>query len=156
MSKPKTVERQFKFRIWDVVRKKMFPWEKAVNAAAEFTAEGGEVFHLHMLPLCFSDTKGKKLVAHQFTGILDSSGKEIYEGDIITFSVNELLVWPIFPVNAGYISFCDGMFVVNLIHKKQYPYSERCFPLISVSSIHVIGNMCEQPELPLILYGQRF
>ena len=58
--------REIKFRAWDKVNNKMYDWKYLFS----FKSVCG-----------LFDNSNLELM--QFTGLLDSSGKEIYEGDIV-------------------------------------------------------------------------
>lgn len=70
----------------------------------------------------------------QFTGLHDKNGKEIYEGDFITYSgitSNGQKIIRVVNYNSDYARFQGGM----------YPLSE------TKNLIEVIGNIYENPEL---------
>jgi len=73
----------------------------------------------------------------QFTGLLDKNGKEIYEGDVITFVYGyetvykEEVRWDDFTV--GYLPFSG--------------YDSDCSDFVKKESVEIIGNVWENPEL---------
>lgn len=131
--------RTIKFRAWDKINKKM-----CSSIGTERTFYGGH--------LCLEITKARpdedsldnKSVAlfnyelMQFTGLLDKNGKEIYEGDIVE--------WTIFPEGKkptrikDAVGFSNGCFKV-----------EKRVELLGLKEPHrkleVIGNIYENPEL---------
>ena len=74
----------------------------------------------------------------QFTGLLDKSGKEIYEGDIVK---------AIYPSNA--INKLAGLHHVFVIEwENRYPHDNFLgYNLGFFDSIEIIGNIYENPEL---------
>ena len=103
MQKP--MQREIKFRAWDTRTKVMtFPT------------------HISQLNL-------PELVAMQFTGLKDSKGREIYEGDLVGTNLSALkVVWV--KDAAGYRA--------RSVHGVEYFLS---------SDLDVIGNIYENPEL---------
>ena len=68
----------------------------------------------------------------QFTGLVDSSGKEIYEDDIISAADGRI----------GVVEFCNGCFVVNCGNNiKESLYELQNWKLT------ILGNRFENPEL---------
>jgi hypothetical protein len=68
----------------------------------------------------------------QFTGLVDSTGKEIYEDDIIGFENGRI----------GVINFNDGCFVVNYVSgTRQALYDVQGWKMT------ILGNRFENPEL---------
>ena len=70
----------------------------------------------------------------QFTGLKDKNGKEIYEGDIVSHSLDNSTI----PLSV--VSFEDGMFVFS---DKEYTTEL----IESLDYCEVIGNIYENPEL---------
>lgn len=82
--------RTIKFRAWMVEEKFMMGWEQIKNTEVRFpigafgnTEEYWE--RMSKLIFCVPDSK---IVAQQFTGWLDCDEKEIYEGDLVSFSTS--------------------------------------------------------------------
>jgi hypothetical protein len=73
----------------------------------------------------------------QYTGVNDDEGTEVYEGDIITFYVDDLNGWRTFPVSFKYSRWhCAGVFDFPHHHKE--------------GTLRVIGNIYEHPERAVI------
>ena len=77
----------------------------------------------------------------QFTGLLDSEGKEIYEDDIISFYDGKI----------GLVEFFHGCFVVR------YGKDDAFQPLYDINDwkIKILGNRFENPELLLENFSGR-
>ena len=133
--------REFKFRAWDKVDKKwIHPFDTCkIEGKTDFTwdyiiaSEGDKQ--------CFI-SEIINVEISQFTGLLDINGKEIYEGDILTFS-RDFVVMPteeekkkgvVYGKVSNIVRFINGAFVIDstLNH-----YRDLC----------VIGNIYENPEL---------
>ena len=103
--------RPIKFRAWDAHDKKMLEWL--------------EVQKLPMLTL--EMTLGTPFM--QFTGLLDSKGKEIYEGDIVKRSKSYEVIW------LGY-----GWWLRNI-------KDGASFPIGRYEVYEIIGNIYESSGL---------
>ena len=68
----------------------------------------------------------------QFTGLVDSTGKEIYEDDIVSLENGRI----------GVITFHDGCFVVNYISGTRQALYD-----VPDGKITILGNRFENPEL---------
>ena len=71
----------------------------------------------------------------QYTGLKDKNGKEIYEGDIVSHSLDDYTTFP------SEIKFIDGMFC---FFNKPIGHTEL---IESLLYCEVIGNIYENPEL---------
>jgi uncharacterized phage protein (TIGR01671 family) len=116
--------RQIKFRAWDKEKKQMVGVE-GVFPYQDRTTKGGEVF--------FTDDTGvskyfpEEVELMQFTGYVDFEGREIYEGDIMTWPENESGVWA---DQAGKVIEVKFPFICGNTYKGK-----------------VVGNIHENPEL---------
>lgn len=121
--------RQIKFRVWDVRRKKF------LEEDSFFICSKGEVFinYGECEPFRYN---WDEYIPTQFIGLLDSTGKEIYEGDILESPsgiIKHVVVWD--ENNLGYY----------LAEKTLSLYTK-----LNPDYIHkytIIGNIYENPEL---------
>lgn len=128
------MNRQIKFKVWVPEKKKMFSFEEAIMTGVDLTSAEGVNYQSPLLSVAFVDQSGK-LIAQQFTGLLDKNNKEIYEGDIVKYDLGE---------------------VEGLINKVVWDHfgwrisetnNSACFPLTSGLDYEIIGNIFENPEL---------
>ncbi len=98
--------REIKFRAWDKIGKIMIPVSRLDFPLSE-----------------------KREILMQFTGLLDKNGKEIYEGDIVSWNDKKARV-----------IFSNGKFTAD-IHGK--------FEVTNWNSCEIIGNIYENPNLLL-------
>lgn len=155
--------REIKFRLWDKEKKVIIP-----NNGDDYEEEycylvmfiGGS------LALCWSQDDdvffkdvSDKYEIMQFTGLKDSNGKEIYDGDIVSWLPDYVLknskaligkvVWG-----------CEGFYLEQITDEKwqiddypSYPaefycvYDESIERLFMWEELEVIGNIYENPEL---------
>jgi uncharacterized phage protein (TIGR01671 family) len=124
------MNRAIKFRAWDIgaeriIRNVSFPFLLGW-LGPQTTANVNAIF---------SQTQ-QRLIWMQFTGLKDSRGVEIYEGDILKFN-------PVGSTSAavGDVQFKRGTFIISTRHKKYHAYNGVFGePLI-------VGNVYENPEL---------
>jgi uncharacterized phage protein (TIGR01671 family) len=117
--------RDIKFRAWDEENKQMIQWHDTFfYDTSAVTNWSGDFSYIEM-PLM------------QFTGLKDSNGKEIYEGDIVEYQD----------------SICDGYREYPITRKREVSYGIGVFWAGSYE-LHkvrneavIIGNIYESPEL---------
>ena len=114
--------RPIKFRAWDLLENKMIQWDELTSGKHPYN-------YLSMLA---SDLG--IVIWMQFTGLTDSKGKEIYEGDIIKYFNRYGEKQKINPV-----VFDLGMFCIN--------DDDIYVKLSQANRVEVIGNIYENPEL---------
>ena len=68
--------RIIKFRAWDIKMKKYLTWEQ------------DREFILDAIPWEMGDEWSECCIVEQFTGLRDTKGKEIYEGDILRYQTS--------------------------------------------------------------------
>jgi uncharacterized phage protein (TIGR01671 family) len=145
----KAMNREIKFRVWDVENKTMIPWSTAWHAPCKipkgsFEGQIDDVY-LPILIVALLSTE-TKLIVQQYTGLKDSKGKEIYEGDMIKlpdsrFLGNKECIWTPY----GHVWYSDiGGWSVSYNHM----YSENSDQLSYINeTIEVVGNIFENPDL---------
>ena len=118
---------RFKFRAWEKYSRIMRPWEWVHE-------------HLNMR-VFISDELEKQsdmygYILMQFTGLLDSQGKEIFEGDIVSGRV--------FEYQGNFeVCFDEGAFSVKVSDE----YTPCLYEGIPEKQLTVIGNIYENPDL---------
>jgi uncharacterized phage protein (TIGR01671 family) len=88
-------------------------------------------------------------VLMQWTGLNDSNGQDIYEGDIITYkamSVLSIIPGMEPPILKHIVMFNDGMFGIRFGDLKNIEPISR-FLQYHTNTLKVIGNIYENPEL---------
>lgn len=117
------MSREIKFRAWDTKKKKMFLWDTHVHSWPAWQLSG------------FYRDKDNKIVVTQYTGLKDSKGTEIYEGDILERQECGTLYQIIWDNNMSrYRMKCltDNVF----LYREPFGHTWE-----------VIGNIYENPEL---------
>lgn len=133
------MKREIKFRAWDAINKEMkHPRKKDVFATGPTSGE-------------FVDNWDNVM---QFTGLTDKNGKEIYEGDVVSYGYKtSVVIWK----GEG---FCTASVTEKCIEQEyegQNPYQAFMIGghpveidtvvLHNIGSCEVIGNIYENPEL---------
>lgn len=131
---------RFRFRAWDSLNKRMV---RVVELRGK-TAEGG-----FLECSCRIDERyyklwlGENCFLMQSTGLEDKNGKEIFEGDIIRYGGENIIV------KAPEWFACDAFTVFGLSTLSSFrnDYSREDEPSRQVRKGEVIGNIYEHPEL---------
>lgn len=127
--------REFKFRIWD---KSVGRW--LCEDAQYLVMDGSEVLAAPFSTINFK-TNDKNYIIQQFTGIKDSQGKEIYDGDILkTIRENESFVIGVVRWY-NYIGHASDNICGFSCSPAEFP-AEGC----RINTV-IIGNQLENPEL---------
>lgn len=124
-----------KFRAWHFGLKRMFSAEEMTEDQMALLPDG------HFANIDADDTRLSKIYSHeemlplQFTGLLDKTNKEIYEGDVLQYDRDARLEYP------KTMIFEDGRFVLKGTDER------RRWDITGYSEYTVIGNVYENPEL---------
>lgn len=128
------MNREIKFRAWDDFRKEMIYCDDKHYWALFNSPDsiGYGLYHRNDGHRLLSGEYNPPIM--QFTGLHDKSGKEIYEGDIVT-------TFKLTSVGIGKIEYREDIasFIVN-------EFIEGGWDSIEIA-IEVIGNIYEHPEL---------
>lgn len=124
-------QRAIKFRAWDLVSSRMVVLED-FYFRKEYTNISGIRFHVG-LDKSETRAEGEDLILMQFTGLHDSNGKEIFEGDLVKGGPNSPLR----------VEYRNGAFSgYSQDTEMPYPIDE-----FGSGKTEVVGNIYENPEL---------
>lgn len=141
--------REMKFRFWDN--------EKKIYTCIDGVNEDGEPFNVVSgYTGGYADYK-QNIIIEQFTGLHDSNGKEIYEGDVFKYTGDQnpeltphyfkeykkhnwVIEWQ--DSHQGFVCYCKKS-VVKVKNNENIRYES----IDTGLSITIIGNINENPEL---------
>lgn len=138
--------REIKFRIWDIKRRDWLSEQKCNESDIVTIGLDGSVRGQY-----YSDHSiypKEDYTLQQFTGLKDKNGKEIYEGDIFKFSIEnheKLCVTQFGEYTTPWDEMSDKQmgFYLQQIHGEY----NQAFPLGNGEGTTIIGNIFENPEL---------
>ena len=122
--------RSIKFRVWNLMSKKMMGW--------------GEIFDLPAWEIFPGTPEQRAFNVMQYTGLKDKNGKEIYEGDVLDLSLGDDSVLRCEVIYEA-PSFCRKWYNANTIRLRQREIEPMAWNTHIV--YEVIGNIYENPEL---------
>lgn len=154
------MNREIKFRAWNIEESKMFSNDE--TAIYAFSAKFGEPAEMSLREINRVFKKNDHISWMQFTGLKDKNGKEIYEGDILSIEgeyteiVTDEGQGPTYSTLEFYeVIFENGAFCIKIKEKDGlFPYYSPYATLdhlltdeISNKDIKVCGNIHENTEL---------
>lgn len=119
------MNREIKFRAWSEEDKVM-------------------IYDLNSLRLFHGVLISDDYIVMQFTGLKDKNGKDIYEGDIVYFQVENQNIW-VGPIT-GEIFFNKDHASFEIKTKKGFLSIARGYDAYR-SSLEILGNIYENPEM---------
>jgi len=131
--------RQLKFRAWDKLEKRFFYPDKGYQGHYVLTLNG-QFQNLQ------NGSGGDEYVVQQFTGLKDSKGNEIYEGDVVKIIYEGTIAEVYFDSNICAFRLKDNTSKSYPITTYRFDESHNPIGLINVFD-EVIGNIFENSEL---------
>jgi uncharacterized phage protein (TIGR01671 family) len=129
------MNREIKFRAWDKFTKKMV--FEGFNVIGEVTCFNCIEQYGDQHPNPIYETSIARLndfTLMQYTGLKDKNGKEIYEGDIVTFSGTMC------DTAICLVEFYEGRFIFRL---DDFSWRD----IMGWRNVEILGNIYENPEL---------
>lgn len=137
------MNRPIKFRAWDTVSKKyLHPYPDGFHLF-------GEVMCFDLIEQQLHELRGESysllslndVVVEQFTGLTDCKGKEIWEGDILSWEAGSD------EYDRGHVYYYRGGFYISFEKVPHHSTSEPLADELENYHIEVLGNIHENPDL---------
>lgn len=144
--------REIKFRTWDSEKKRMLYPRTPLNDSELVICFNGEVREHWFIDAGYGDSAdaglydvSQRFKLMQWTGLQDSKGKDIYEGDIVRFEVENKDMWS--GDNKGCVIYED--------HRPCFSIKTSRSGIITIGmgydaypgTLEVVSNKYENPEL---------
>ena len=97
-----------------------------------------------LLPI-ISQYPEESVVIQQFTGLTDSTGKEVWEGDIVCEKMTNEIAYQGWECNVGRVFFAAGSFMIDG-DGPLYDHTHSLTP-DKLEDYLVVGNVFESPDL---------
>ena len=135
------MQRELKFRVWN---KFMKAW--MAEDVIAITGNNELIDCLGVNTQLDSQYEDEEIVFQQFTGLSDSKGKEIYEGDIV--DIQDSIKLPLYVIKFGFFeNSCSEIagngFFLEAIGGGEYSQET----LYEEIKLKIAGNIFENPEL---------
>lgn len=127
----KQTSRAIKFRIWDKQTKRFIENPSKRFRMAICPDDGGVYSGL------YDSCNKERYIIQQFTGFIDKNGKEIYEGDILKFSLS-------FAFSGEQSTFVEVKWSLKMA---RWVIPSICVGYPESAFIEVVGNIFETPDL---------
>jgi len=139
------MNREIKFKVWDVLGKRMLPFDEVVSTGVDISTPDGRNYQMPLFSVAFVDDK-HKLIALQYTGLKDKNDKEIYEGDVVDFC--KFIENGVEELGRGKVCFFKGCFWLGEeTDFDSYGFTKPQVGVYAKKYLSVVGNIYENPEL---------